>query len=195
MKKRKFSMPVILGLVLVLCSLCLVLFFQIRTRLGAQTCQQTAETLSAMIPERSAGVPGSYLQPRMPVLQIDSADYVALLEIPSLDITLPVADQWDSNRLSYSPARFFGSAYDGTLVIGGTDGPGQFRFCDKIDQGVTLTVTDMTGGQFTYTVARVDRSKEAETQWLTQSDWDLTLFCRDQQTLDYLAVRCISDYR
>lgn len=195
MVKRKFFLPLIAGICLIAVSLGLVLFFQIRMQMGWKNSQQAADKLSQMLPDKTLGVPGSYADPLMPVLQIKDVDYAAILEIPALGITLPVADQWDSSRLHRSPARFFGSAYDSTLVIGGADNAKQFGFCDTIDQGVTVTVTDMTGAEFTYTVARVDRSKSAETQWLCEEDWDLTLFCRELYSMNYLAVRCIAAYK
>lgn len=188
MKKRKGSVPLLLGLALILCSLGLMLFFYVRLQVGSADCQKTATVLSQMLPDRAAGIPGSEPDTAMPVLQLEGTDYVALLEIPSLGITLPVADRWDSSLLS--PARFFGSVYDHTLVIGGADDPRQFGFCDKIDTGVSLTVTDMTGAEFTYRVTRVDRSKSADTHWLSPQEHDLTLFCRDQFSTDYVAVRC-----
>lgn len=195
MKRGKHTIPLLLGLGLILISLFLVLFFQIRLQIGASHSRHTVDRLTQMLPSRTVGVPESYPEPRMPVIELDGTDYVALLEIPAQGLLLPVADQWNNHRLSHAPARFTGSAYDGTLVIGGTDDPRQFGFCDRIDTGATVTITDMTGAQFTYTVSQVDRSGQAETQWLTQSDYDLTLFCRDQYTTDYLAVRCLSSYR
>ena len=115
-----------------------------------------------------------------------------MLEVPAFGLALPVADQWDSKNLHFPPGRFSGSAYDNTLVIGGADSQGQFSFCDKIDNGAVITVTDMTGVRFTYTVFRVDRAKHAESQWLVADDYDLTLFCRDAYSMEYIAVRCIS---
>ena len=146
--------------------------------------------MSELLSERTVGVPGIYSNPNMPVLEINDADYVALIEIPSLNLALPVADAWNSRKLYSSPARFFGSCYDHSLVIGGADNSHQFSFCDKIDNGTVITITDMTGTQFSYTVSRVDRSKSAESNWLISSDYDLTLFCRDTYSMEYVAVRC-----
>ena len=190
MKKTKLSLPILLGIGLILCSLCLMLYFQIRIQLGSRNAQKTFEALSQMVPDRTPGIPGGYTESVMPVLELGNTDYVALLEIPAMGVRLPVANRWDSNKLSRCPALFAGSAYDHTMVIGGTDDPRQFGFCDEIDLGVTLTVTDMTGAEFTYAVSRVDRSKSAESAWLTEDEHDLTLFCRDLYSMDYLAVRC-----
>ena len=190
MKKRKIPLVLILGACLVLISLALLVASQICMHMGTQQCQNTVTQMDKILPERTAGVPGMYPDSGMPVLEIDGKDYVAMLEIPSFGITLPVADKWDSNKLFLSPSRFFGSAYDDTLIIGGIDHPQQFGFCDQIEHGAFVTVTDMTGAQFTYTVSNVERAQHAEAQWLTDTDCDLTLFCRDTYSMEYVAVRC-----
>ena len=190
MKKRKFPLFLVLGICLILAGVSLVLVFQIRMHMGAQHSQAILSSMEQVLPERTAGVPGIYLTSGMPVLEIEGADYVAMLEVPSFGIALPVSNQWDSNKLSRSPSRFFGSAYDNTLIIGGADDPRQFGFCDKIEHGALITVTDMTGAQFTYTVSGVDRAKHAGPQWLADADCDLTLFCHDLYSMEYIAVRC-----
>ena len=190
MKKRKFPIALILGAALLLVSLALVAIMHIRVHTGAKSCGEILAKMDSLLPERSAGVPDTYTIANMPVMEIDGNDYAALLRIPSLDVALPVADEWNSGKLHNCPARFWGSAYNGTLVIGGADSSYQFSFCDKIDNGTTVTVTDMTGAEFNYTVARVDRSKNAEGEWLRSEEHDLTLFCRDTYSMEYIAVRC-----
>lgn len=190
MKKRKFPLVLALGVCLILASVSMVLVFHIRMHMGAQHSRQMMASMEQILPERTAGVPGVSLAAGMPVLEIENTDYVAILEIPSFDIALPVADQWNSDDLFGSPSRFFGSAYDNTLIIGGVDDPRQFGFCDKIQHGARITITDMTGAQFAYTVSGVDRAKHAKTQWLMDGDCDLTLFCHDIYSMEYIAVRC-----
>lgn len=190
MKKHKFPPLLVLGVLLILISFALVIASQIRTHIGAVRSQETVVRMCELLPERSAGIPGMYPHSNMPVLEIDNTDYVAMLQIPSLNITLPVADEWNRNALLDAPARFYGSCYDHSLVIGGADNAHQFSFCDKIDNGTVIIVTDMTGTQFSYTVSRVDRSKNAESNWLVGTDYDLTIFCRDALSMEYVAVRC-----
>lgn len=190
MKKRKIPLVLVLGICLILVSVSMVLAFQIRVQLGVRHSQTILWSMERLLPERTAGVPGSALTSAMPVLEIEGKDYVAMLEVPSFDIALPVADQWEQNDLFSSPCRFYGSVHDKTLIIGGADSPRQFGFCDKIEHGARITVTDMTGAQFTYTVSRIDRAKHAETQWLLDSDYELTLFCHGVYSMEYIAVRC-----
>ena len=190
MKKRNMPPVMILGVCLVLISLCLFLGFQIRQEVGVRQCRRILSDIEAVLPDETAGVPGLQTNPGMPMLEMEGTDYVAILDIPSFGLTLPVADLWDSNRLFRSPARFYGSAYDNTLILGGADDPRQFGFCDKIQPDAQVTVTDMTGARFTYTVSRVERAKHAETAWLMDTGGALTLFCHDSYTMEYIAVRC-----
>jgi len=190
MKKGKFPIVLVLGICLVVVSFALIVGLQIRTHIGANESRRVVARMSELLPERTVGVPEISSNPNMPVLEINDVDYVALIEIPSLNLSLPVADAWNSQKLYNSPARFYGSCYDHSLVIGGADNSHQFSFCDKIDNGTVIIVTDMTGTQFSYTVSRVDRSKSAESNWLISRDYDLTLFCRDTLSMEYVAVRC-----
>jgi len=190
--KGKISLPLILGLTLVLGGLGLGLFFGIRTYLGPQKSQKIAVQLEALLPEKTVGVPSESDAP-MPVLEIDGVDYVALLEIPGYGVKLPVSDEWDGKNLYATPSRFSGSTYDNSLIIGGNDLK-QFSFCDQIENGAQVLVTDLTGAQFTYTVVAVDRAKHAEAQWLAEEGTDLTLFCADTYSMGYIAVRCVQSY-
>ena len=192
--KRRIPFLLIMGTCLIVLSLCCVVVVQLQQHIGAKKCQEVAMEMNKLLPDRTPGVPGEYSDSVMPVLEINGADYVALLEIPSQGVVLPVADQWNSMGLSNSPARFSGSAYDKSLVIGGVDHPKQFGFCDEIEHDAVLNITDMTGAQFSYIVSRIDRSKHAQTQWLQNEEYDLTLFCRSAYSMEYIAVRCILAY-
>lgn len=190
MKKRKIPWLLLLGIGLILVSLVFLAVSQIRVHLGAKQSVRVVGEMERLLPESSLGVPGQALDGDMPALEIAGTDYAALLEISACDVQLPVAYHWESNRLYRSPARYSGSAYTGDLVIGGADSSRQFGFCDQIENGTTVTLTDMTGANFTYQVTGVERSRQAQNQWLMDENSDLTLFCRDAQTLEYIAVRC-----
>lgn len=189
--KRRISWPLILGSCLILLSLCFMLVYHAQLRSGTRNCQAVVKEMQQLLPQRTPGVPGAYADVAMPSLEIDGEDYVALLEIPSHGITLPVASQWDNTSLARSPARFSGSAYDKSLVIGGVDDPAQFGFSDEIEHNAVVTLTDMTGAQFSYTVSRVERAEHADKPWLQKDGFDLTLFCRNTYSMEYIAVRCV----
>lgn len=55
--------------------------------------------------------------PDMPIMTIDGQEYIGYLELPTLDLSLPVMSQWSYPRLRIAPCRYWGNAYDDTLVI------------------------------------------------------------------------------
>ena len=104
---------------------------------------------------------------------------------------MPIGNTWDKGKVISHPCRFYGSVYDGTLIIGGYDQAGQFDFFDRIYSNVTIKVTDMTGSTFSYVVERVERSSTAQAEVFMDEDSDLTLFVRDAQLLEYIILRCV----
>jgi len=190
MNKRKIPVLLILGIALVLLSLGAVLTFQLQMAAVTDRCEAVAAQMAQLLPERRVTTSQFCPDTAMPVLQIDGEDYAALLELPAFGLALPVADRWQGGDVIAAPSRFWGSAYTDTLVVGGKDHPGQFDFCSKIELGTVVTVTDMTGQRFTYSVARVDRAQTAESSWLLAEEFALTLFCRDTYSMQYIAVRC-----
>ena len=190
MRKNMVRLVRILGICLILCGAGLLLVQQLRINGARKTARETAAAIEAILPERTAGIPDSYTDLSMPVLEFGGEDYIGILELPAFGVTLPVGSEWDSGKVGSYPCRFWGSVNDASLVIGGADQRGQLDFCDRIDLGATVKVTDMTGAEFRYSVARVDRSKEARTQWLCDENYDLTLFARSAASFEYIAVRC-----
>ena len=185
--KKRFPIAIVLGSCLVLISFILLIIFSLQGYFGAKKAEAVLAEMEQILPDSyqgSAGTQNTY----MPTLQINGEDYMAIVNVPSFGITLPVADKWNA-KLDL-PERFYGSAYNNTLVIGGADDASQFSFCKKIEHGATVIITDMTGAQFKYEVIAIARASSASADWLITEDADLTLFCHDLYTMEYIAVRC-----
>lgn len=189
-QKKKVSLATVLGIVLILCSLCLLAYRQFRVPMEARHREETVAQIRALLPPVTQGVPGLYSDPEMPALSLEGQDYIGLLEVPGYGVTLPIGSQWNTRKIGSFPCRFWGSTYDNSLVIGGSGEGGQLDFCGSIDLGAYISVTDMTGSRYTYTVTRVDRASHAETDWLLSSGFDLTIFARAPLSFEYIAVRC-----
>lgn len=158
--------------------------------------QQTAADNAAVcfflketVPSVTDGFIDGRTNVEMPTLYYDGRSYAALLEVPEFGISLPVCSTWDKAAAASVPCRFSGSPYDGTLIIGGVDAVGQFDFLSRFDVGDTVTVTDMNGVRFTYTVAAVRHAQDARTETLKDEGSPLTLFAKDRKTDQWLLVR------
>lgn len=195
MKRKKAFPLLILGAILILAGVGLMLGLRLQMSAAARENQRIVEQIEQILPEQTDGVPGSFGGAGMPALEIEGTDYIALLEIPAFGLKLPVTSRLDSGVVPMTPGRFSGSVYDGTLIIGGADDPQQFAFCSRIEHGVYVTVTDMTGARYSFRVTGIDRDEHASAQWLRDEGADLTIFCRSMNSLEYIAVRCVFAYR
>lgn len=187
---RKYRFFQLLGFALIGLGMGLVLISQLQSRRASQQNAVIAERISSLLPSGNVSNPADYSQPEMPVLQIDGSDFVCLLDVPTQGITLPVLSQWDTGKLPSHPCRFWGSIYDGTMILGGSSGEGQFDFCSRLELGDKIQITDMQGGVFLCRVDRIDRSNSADFDKLSDLAYPLTLFVREEYDNRYIIVRC-----
>ncbi|MBE6976019.1 MAG: sortase [Ruminococcaceae bacterium] len=186
---KKVSLIIrILGVALILVSLGILLFNLIHTEQMGKKNAAVVTQLQGLMPPARQGNPQDYDQQEMPALELDGVDYVCLLEVPSQGVTLPVQSQWDTNALKSRPCKFWGSIYNGNCILGGSGS--QFDFCAKLDLGDSILLTDMEGTVFTCYVQRIDRSSTANFDRLSQGDFPLTLFVRQEYASEYIIVRC-----
>lgn len=112
-----------------------------------------------------------------------------MVEIPEFGVKLPLYSTWDTGKLTSFPCRFYGSAYVGSLIIGGNDQSGQFDCLQKMDLGTAVKIVDMQGAEFSYSATRIDRSKSADLDILWDAEYDLTMFARYANSKEYVIVR------
>lgn len=180
-----------IGFLLILSSLGLVVFLQMQTSQAQTANSEIVQAIDSALPERREGLKDDLQNMEMPALEIGGEDYIALLEIPSVGCRLPVYGSWDKGKVFSHPCRFSGTVYDGSLIVGGYDRPGQFDFFDYISKDDPVMVTDMRGSVFSYVVDQMEYSGSAEAEVLTDSEADLTLFVRDARLMKYVILRCV----
>lgn len=130
---------------------------------------------------------------------IDGYEYIGILEIPSLGLTLPVMKEWDYDRLKISPCRFTGSYYTDDLVICAHNYAKHFSPIKWIEIGADVYFTNVEGLTIHYIVTNretveptdvatmIENSKNSET---SKMEWDMTLFTCNTGGQTRCAVRC-----
>lgn len=189
--KEKMNLLQKIGFLLVLISCLLVLGSELLAYWNRTATASLTQQIKASLPEIIEGNPENYTDKDMPVLQLKGEDFCGLLQVPAFGISLPIRSSWNSNAVSQYPCRFWGSTYDNSLIIGGSARKDQFAFCGSLDLGDEIRVTDMTGAQFSYEVAAIDRSGHADMDIFQEKESHLILFVRDDVTLNYIIVRCL----
>ncbi len=203
MRSRGGRVRIIIGALLVCAAVFLVIY---NIRESDRAGEEASRILSALeealekrmedpenlsFPVRDPLIPEEVV-PEMPVEVIDGYRYIGVLEIPGLDLSLPVMEEWDETRLKISPCRYSGSYYTDDLVICGHNYAAHFSAIKWIDIGERVLFKAVDGAVYEYIVTNreVLQPKQVEDMIESEADWDLTLFTCTTGGQTRCAVRC-----
>ena len=121
---------------------------------------------------------------------IDGVDYIGVLAVPSLELTLPVAAELNYEYLRQSPCRYSGSAEENSLIIAAHNYKSQFGDIDRLDPGAEVLFSDPNGNVYRYEVTGLDTVEPDSTEGLLAGTWDMTLFTCTPGGSRRFALRC-----
>lgn len=126
----------------------------------------------------------------MPVVNIEGEEYIGLLEIPALDLKLPVMNEWNYARLKKSPCRYTGTAYQNNLVISAHNYESHFGRLKELPDGSRIAFTDADGNRFLYEVILIETLMPTDVDEMKSGEFDLTLFTCTVGGKQRVTVRC-----
>lgn len=129
----------------------------------------------------------------MPHILIDGNAYIGYLQIPDLDLTLPVAEELTDELLRDSPCRYAGTVYRDDFVIAGHDYMTHFGNLPRLPIDTEVDFTDAEDKRYHYKILSIEVLDPDQVDEMIESsdDWDLTLFtCTISGNARY-AIRCV----
>lgn len=126
----------------------------------------------------------------MAEVTVDGVAYIGYLEIPDLDLKLPVASQINESLLEKGPCRYFGTVYQKNFVIGGHRYRRHFRKIHTLGYGASVIFTDVNGYRYHYQVEEQEVIEPYQSGYLCSGDWDLSLFTCTTGGAARVVVRC-----
>ena len=195
-----------IGLLLLLAALLLTAYNLWRDAMASTSVDFVLEHLTPALSSRQAAlpalpsgedleeafIPDYVLNPEMamPEETIDGRNYIGVLDIPALELSLPIISEWSYDALQIAPCRYSGSAYLDNLVIAGHNYRSHFASLPQLQPGDSVTFTDMDGNVFSYEVSSLETLSPYAVSDMTSGDWDLTLFTCTVGGQSRLAIRC-----
>lgn len=139
-------------------------------------------------------IPDYILDPDMelPVLELDGRRYVGYVEIPVLELKLPVLENWSYPNLKVSPCRYKGTPYQNNMVVAAHNYPHHFGRIKELVEGDEVRFTDIDGNVFVYTVAEQEQLNPRPAKAMLEGDWDLTLFTCTLGGQYRVTIRCVA---
>ena len=138
-------------------------------------------------------IPNYVLDPEreMPIIQIDGNDYVGFLDIPVLELSLPVMAEWSYPNLKISPCRFTGTVYKDDMVLAAHNYDRHFGRLKTLEIGDEVLFTDGDGNVFTYEVCSLEQLLPTQVEEMTEGGGgDLTLFTCTIGGQQRVTIRC-----
>ena len=196
-RKQKGRFLIRLGLLLIAAALCFIIYNLYEEHRAREQSGQALDALQEYIPgsdqNNDTSMPDYMLNPdmEMPTQTIDGIDYIGVLEIPSLNLELPVISQWSYPNLRIAPCRYSGSAYSGGLVIAAHNYDSHFGRLKTLQTDDEVIFTDIDGNTFTYKVAVMEILEPLATEEMKSEEWDLSLFTCTIGGRSRVTVRCV----
>ena len=153
---------------------------------GETPSESGGETIDPVYLDDDSTVP----EGDMPVVEIEGYGYIGVLQIPSLDLTLPIISDWSYPALETAPCRYEGSAYDRDLVLAGHNFASHFGNLEQLEIGDEIRFIDTSGNVFNYAVAETEVLDATAIEEMVGGGWDLTLFTCTLSGTTRFTVRC-----
>ena len=186
MRNRAGIVFIALGAVLILSALLLLLYNRHEADLAGKEAEILLSDVEAAIGgQTSSGGPTDpteeteaepTLPPELPIVHLNGYDYVGYVEIPALELKLPVMATWDYDLLQVAPCRQFGSSRTDDLVIAAHNYVTHFGYLKKLIPGDPVIFTDMDGIVNTYAVEKTETLDPTSVDAVKNSGCDLVLY-------------------
>lgn len=210
MKKKKGTFLICIGIILIVVAAGIVVYNVYESMHAAKQSNHVSQQLKEIVMDaeeqnqenevQSPELPGAEIpdyvlfpEKEMPVIKVDNYNYVGVLEMPGLGLTLPVmAGEWNYEKLKIAPCVYAGTIYQNNMVIAAHNYWSHFSQIKNLKVGDVVIFTDCDDNVFEYTVGWVDILQKYDTEEMKAAEgWDLTLFTCTYGGNERYTVRCI----
>lgn len=191
MKNRAYRKAfVFAGVLLLAAAMSLFLFGAWKSATQREELSEAMLSMQELFNDSTAGLIGDWAGEDMPQLEIDGRNYIGLLEVPECGIALPVAAAWETGLFPFRPARYSGTLYNDSLVIGGSNAEDSFAFIGQLDAGDWVNFTDVQGIRYVFAVSKITHNTTIDIDELRSFDTPLLLFTKKDDS--YLVAHLIA---
>ena len=190
--KRKIAITFMsVGIILISLALGLLIYNNYENRRAQESSERLVESirLDIEVTGDEEGVTDPF-DTEMKVKEIDGYGYIGYLQIPALDLDLPVMSEWDYERLKIAPCRYYGSTKTDNLVIAGHNYKVHFKYLDTLKPGDIVIFTDMESKVHKYKVDVVELLAPTDVDKVKDTGDDLILYTCTYSRAERITVRC-----
>ena len=128
-----------------------------------------------------------------PTVTLDGEAYLGILSIPSLDLELPVMNDWSYKKLKTAPCRQAGSIAGDDLVICAHNYSSHFGALHTLEPGTLILLTDAGGQEYSYILAQIATLSPGDTGAVLDTAYSLVLYTCTPGGRNRVAAYCIRE--
>ena len=132
-------------------------------------------------------------QSEMPEIEVDGRRYIGLLEIPALELELPVLSAWSDANGKIAPCRYSGTVSGNDLIICAHNYKSHFGRLPTLSAGDEVIFTDVEETRTMYQITGFDVLPGTAQEEMEAGEWDMTLFTCTAGGKKRYAVRAVKN--
>lgn len=198
-KKRGFIYSAIAITVLAVCLLVASLLFKsVNDYNDIQAGNSAKSVVSALQEDRNNTLTESKpeevkereINKEMKTKEVDGVLYVGTIQLPTLELELPIVSKWNETNAEIGPCLYDGNIFDKNMVIAGHNYASHFGYLEKLKNGDSVVFIDVDGNQTKYTVEKQEVLDCYDVEGMCSYNDGVTLFTCTYSGTERLAVRC-----
>lgn len=179
-KNKKVLFLITIGIILIILALCLLIYNSYVDQKAGKESKKVVETIQEELKGK---------EKELETIKIDGNEYIGIINIPSLNLELPVMSDWSYKKMKISPVRYHGSLKNNDLVICAHAMKNLFGNIKNLTKGDILIFTDVNGDEYLYEVKVIEILKPEDIEEMIESEFDLTLFTCTYDSQNRVTVR------
>lgn len=178
--KRKYISIIskIIGIVLILSGIGLISYNLITDYISGKNSKEVLKELEVQLEGKIPPTDSDIIDvnKEMDIIDVNGNKYIGIISIPSVDIKLPVINEYSKQNIKIAPVLYKGSIYKNNAIIIAHNTQSHFRKIQNLNIGDKVTFIDVNGNEFNYEVIKKENISEKDTKIMEEGEWDLTLF-------------------
>lgn len=180
----KSKILILIGFIFILISFSLIIYNKYEDKKAGKKAKETVDKIE----EKLSTIKDEKID-EIKIINIDGYDYIGKINIPVLNLELPIMSDWDYKKMKISPCRYYGSFITNDLVICAHAYQNFFANIKTLKQKDKLILTDMLNNEYIYEVELVEVLSSYEIKEMIESEFDLTLFTCTDDNQNRITVR------
>ena len=179
---------IILGVILIVISLSLFTFNNLEDYHASKNSFEILEMIDDNKNEEIVTNVSNLTKQEENVINVRGNDYIGIIEIPALNLELPIMSEFTYDKLKIAPCRYFGSIRTNDLVICGHSYLAHFGNLYKLQPKDIIIINDFHK-QYIYEVEAIEILEATDINNMLDSQFDLTLYTCTKDSLRRVTIR------